>query len=226
MGFGAVAYLYDRAGIAAEARLQQYFLDAHPAGSLIPQSSYGRMVAALESRQAERAQPGEWRVHQIGSTGQHGLSARLSTTEMDGRLAEVLDADRQVRRALAAAGPWASEVLWAGCVWSGQGLEAFGRRAPLASLTKAARAAWLASATDRTIGEWLVRLSHRVRLQASKATAAERLLVGEIAREASGLWREALSRYMRAEERWSDLQRERKRRASAARTARVVRVVR
>jgi hypothetical protein len=215
-----------------ERDLIEYFVDRR--GALEPPSNFGSMAAALEvqrgssgcetdcsARSSCSCSDATWRVHQISQTGQRGLAARIGATEMDERRLKLLDDEYPVRRALAAVGERIAEVLEVGCSCSVLGLEAFGQRAALAPLTRAARAAWIASSTSRDFGEWIVRCSWRVRKSKGGATAADRLLAAQITREAQGLWREALAAYCEALARFGDLVRARQQRARAESRARV-----
>lgn len=210
--------LGDRAATRAEAELCWYFTEAR--SSLQPPSNFGRMVAAIGARaeQSSTRTGDSW--HVVTSTGSSGAHARDAATELDERLLQVCDREYPVRRALAAVGDHWAEVLES-CCWSSQGLEAFGSRAALAPLTRSARGAWLASSTTRSFGEWLVRLSWRVRQRDGSAQGADRVLAAQVAREALGLWREALAAYSHAMTRYLDLRRGKQRAAWAESRARV-----
>jgi len=208
--------------VEAESALNWYFTEAR--SSLQPPSNYGRMVAAIGARAEQAASRDTDSWHVVVSTGSPGAQARTAATEVDERLLQVCDREYPVRRALAAVGERLAEVLEAGS-WSAQGLEAFGSRAALAPLTRAARSAWLASSTTRSFGEYLVRLSWRVRKGVGEAQAADRVLAAQITREALGLWREAIAAYVHAAARYSDLMRARQRAAREARAWRPVEAV-
>lgn len=202
-------------------------------GALEPPSNFGAMQAALEAQRGTsvavccsartscECSDATWRVHMVSRTGQKGLAARCSATELDERLLKLCDDEHPVRRSLAAVGPHVTELLEVGCSVPVLGLEAFGQRAALAPFSRAARAAWLASSTSRSFGEWAVRLSHRVRKSHGDRVATDRALASEIAREALSLWRDALAEYAHARARWGDLVRERQRRARAEAAERV-----
>jgi hypothetical protein len=170
-----------------------------------PPSNFSRMVAAIGCRAEQSAKSDSW--HVVTSTGSAGMRAREQAVELDERLLKLLDEQRPVRRCLGAAGERAAELLELGCAGSTLGLEAFGQRAALAPMTRAARGAWIASSTSRNFGEWLVRLSWRNRKCAGAQLGADRLLVAEISAEALALWREAFAGYSRALARWQELQR-------------------
>lgn len=200
----------------AEQDLATYFSD-YP-GCLSPGSNYGAMCAAIGARgeQSNAAAKLSWQV--VKPSGSSGMRAREEATEADGRLLGLASREYAVRRVLGAVGPACESVLWAGCVGTGLGLEAFGPRAALAPLSCAALLAWRASSTTKTFGEWLVRLSWRMRTDGSSASAFDRLLARDISAEAAVLWREAMGAYLRALDVWKA--RDRGRREAAARAAR------
>lgn len=209
----------DYAAARIELDLHEYFAAVE---AIEPPSNFGRMVTALQQMARSRAQAEGWNV--IRPSGTHGLAANLASTELSERLVRLLDDEYPVRRALAAIGPRWTEVLEIACTRESIGLEAFGRRAQLAPLASSARRGWSDSSTSRPLGEFLRRLSSRVRHGHGDRVAADRALASEIAREASGLWGEAFGAFCLARARYAALCRGRRWAASAARAARTTEV--
>jgi hypothetical protein len=207
--------IYARSEVAhVEAELSWYFTEAR--GAIEPPSNFGRMVAALAAQRAETAKPSADPWHVVGRSGSRGRSAAVDATELDARLIELCDREYPIRRALSAIGERASQVLEIGIACSPVGLEAFGTYAALAPLTPSARCGWIESSTARSYGEWLVRLSWRVRKSVGDTLSADHVLADRITQEVAVVWRDALGAYCEAADRFGDLRRGRRRRARAA----------
>ena len=197
-----------------EAELTWYFTEGR--GAIEPPSNFGRMVAALAAQRGDTSRPSADPWHVVGFSGSRGRSASLDATELDARLIELCDREYPIRGALSAIGEDQSRVLEIGIAGSPVGLEAFGTRAALAPLAPSARCEWIQSSTSRSYGEWLVRLSWRVRKSVGDTLIADRVLVARVTLEVAALWREALAAYREAANRFADLQSARRRGARAA----------
>jgi hypothetical protein len=120
------------------------------------------------------------------------------STEMDpGRLAAATRM-RLIERTLQRLTSDDRRVLFAAFGPHARNLPLLDELAPVAVLTKAARAAHVASNTNRTIGEWLLRLVHRVSNGLGDHVAEDRVTVHAIATEARALLDQSLRAYSEA----------------------------
>lgn len=164
-----------------EAELRWVFTEAD--GDIGLRSNFGAMVGLLE-------------------IGARSGSSQPLAYEIDTDRIEAAAAERRIRRALDEIGRTNAQVLR---VQYGPGrapeLQAFGSLAGLALFTDAAIRAHRDSQTTRELPDWLARLSDRVAKKKGAADPRERMMVGEIRREAEMLLARASGAYLKARKR-------------------------
>ncbi len=169
--------------------LSTYFADLEDVGT--PHSNFVSTMARLQSAGAPRSGEESWQVVPCSR------SAPASSGGLDDALFDRADRARPIRRALAAVSPENARVLRAAFDLARHpGGDAFGDLAAVALLTRAARQGWMASGTNRPLGEWLVRLSWKV--TRGTASGADLATAHAIAEEAKSLRDAAVQEFLSA----------------------------